>query len=324
METKKDAPLPAVDIVLTDSFPMLSLSLVIEPMRVANRETRASNWRWRILSVEGGTMTSSSGLPMVTAPLDAARADAVLLLSSYHPETALVPKLLGWLRDRARQTPLMGCVDTGALIFAEAGLLTRIPAAVHFEALGGYREKFADALFVDRLFHLEGNRCSSAGGVATFDMMLALIARFDSTATARRVAEILTYLPSDHTGPQQRLLMDTTLARTDRTLARAIELMLGSLSAPLGIGQIAERLGVPEWTLARLFRRHLNTTPSDYFRELRLAEARNLLRNTSLRISEVAALCGFENPETFARAYRRRYGCTASEERRSATNAECE
>jgi AraC family carnitine catabolism transcriptional activator len=307
--------MPTVDIVLTDNFPILSLTLVSEPLRVANREMGEQLWRWRFLSIEGGVMVSSSGLTVDTLALDDQRSDVVLLLSSYQPERALTPVLLGWLKRRARGGAVMGCVDTGALIFAEAGLLTHVPAAVHFEALRGYREKFADEMFVDRLFNLSGNRCSSAGGTATFDMTLGLIARFNGAELAERVAEILTYRPTGHEGPQQKLLTNTSIQRIDRNLAKAVDLMISTLDAPLPIADIAERVGITIWTLGRLFKRHLRATPSAYYRNLRLSEARNLLVNSSLRISEISELCGFENPESFARAYKQRYGQTASAER---------
>ncbi|MFY0312076.1 GlxA family transcriptional regulator [Leisingera sp. D0M16] len=305
------------DIVLTGKFPALSLTLVTEPLRVANRESAETVWRWRFLSVEGGTLTSSSGIAINTEPLDREKADVVILLSSYHPESAIAGPLLSWLKRRAREGAVMGCVDTGALIFAEAGLLHHTPAAVHFEALRGYREKFGAEMFADRLFDVSGNRCSSAGGVATFDMTLGLIEHFNGRHLADRVAEILTYRPTNHNGPQQRLLTDTSLARLDRNLAKAVDLMIATLDQPVQIAEIAARVGVPLWTLGRLFKHHLGETPSGYYRNLRLAEARNLLLNSSLRIGEISSLCGFENPESFARAYKQRYGHPASAGRNS-------
>lgn len=309
--------MPEVDIVLTNRFPILSLSLVTEPLRVANRESLEQVWRWRILSATGGKMVSSSGLEVDTEPLDGQAADIVLLLSSYQPETSLAQPLMNWLKQRARSGAIMGCVDTGALIYAEAGLLGSAPAAVHFEALRGYREKFREEMFIDRLFDVSANRCSSAGGVATFDMTLGLIARFNGIDLAARVAEILTYRPTEHSGPQQKLLTDTSLRRMDRRLAKAVDLMIATLDQPLPIGAIAARTGIPVWTLTRLFKRYLNQTPAAYYRQLRLYEARNLVRNSHLRVSEISSLCGFENPESFARAYRRKFGLPASLDRNS-------
>ena len=309
--------MPDVDIVLTQRFPLLSLTLVTEPLRVANRESGEMAWHWRLLSIAGGPASSSSGLPVATVALDDEPADIVLLLSSYNPETALARPLLNWLSRRARAGAMMGCVDTGALVFAEAGLLRTAPVAAHFEAVHGFREKFGEAMFVDRLFTLSEKRCSSAGGVATFDMTLGLIERFGGRDLALRVAEILTYRPTEHRGPQQKMLVDTALRRLDRNLARAVDLMIATLDDPLPVTAIATEIGVPAWTLGRLFRRHLNETPAAYYRNLRLDRARNLLRNSSLRVSEISGLAGFENPESFARAYRRRFGLAASLDRQA-------
>ena len=310
--------MPSVAIVLTENFPILSLTLVTEPLRVANRELAEKTWQWRILSASGGVVRSSSGFEVQTNRLDDGPDDIVLLISSYAPESALSKPLLAWLRRRARQGTLMGCVDTGAMIFAEAGLLTKTPAAVHFEALRGYREAYADQMFVDRMFDLSDTRCSSAGGVATFDMTLALVERFTSRDLSNRVAEILTYRPTEHSGPQQKMLSETSLLRMDRNLGRAVDLMLAHLSEPLSIAKISELVGVPTWTLARLFRRHLKQSPSDYYRYLRLSQARNLLLNSTYRINEIGALCGFDNPESFSRAYKKQFGEPASRTRLSA------
>lgn len=307
--------MPNVDIVLTERFPILSLTLVTEPLRVANREDAEQRWRWRCLSIAGGRMTSSSGFPVDSVALDDRPADIVLLLSSYNPEVSLVQPLLSWLKRRARAGAMMGCIDTGALIFAEAGLLATQPAAVHFEALRGYREKFREEMFVDRLFDIAERRCSSAGGVATIDMTLGLIERFSGRDLAARVTEIMTYRPTEHSGPQQKLLTGTSLKRLDRNLARAVDLMIATIDQPMPISAIARSIGLPIWTLARLFDRHLGETPSSYYRHLRLTEARKLLRNSNLRVSDISALCGFENPESFARAYKRRFGKPASRDR---------
>ncbi|GAB5467266.1 MAG: HTH-type transcriptional regulator CdhR [Rhodospirillales bacterium] len=308
--------MPRVAIVLTENFPLLSLTLITEPLRVANRELAGRIWQWRVLTADGGPVRSSSGFELRSDRLDEAPADIVLLVSAYAPERALAKPLLAWLRARARVGTLMGCVDTGAMIFAEAGLLTRRPAAVHFEALRGYRETYADQMFVDRMFDLSDNRCSSAGGVATFDMTLALIERVHGRAFSRRVAEILTYRPTEHVGPQQKMLSETSLMRLDRNLGRAVDLMLAHLSDPLSIAEICDRLALPDWTLARLFKRYLKQTPSDYYRYLRLSQAKSLLQNSSYRIGEIATLCGYENPESFARGYKRQFGVTATQERR--------
>lgn len=152
-------------------------------------------------------------------------------------------------------------------------------------------------------------------------MTLALIERFSGRDLSKRVAEILTYRPTEHAGPQQKLLSETSLVRMDRTLGLAVDLMLAHLSEPLSIATVSEQTGVPQWTLVRLFKRHLKQTPSAYYLYLRLSQARNLLLNSTYRISEIGGLCGFDTPESFSRAYKRHFGETASQTKASSASA---
>lgn len=132
-----------------------------------------------------------------------------------------------------------------------------------------------------------------------------------------RVAEILTYSPTEYSGPQQKMLTETTLVRLDRTLSHAVDLMLANIQEPLTIKEISRSVDVPDWTLARVFKRYLKTTPASYYRKLRLTQAKHLIHNSSYRLGEIGALCGFDNPESFSRAYRRQFGVCASVHRLS-------
>jgi transcriptional regulator GlxA family with amidase domain len=301
--------MPQIEVFLADGFPALSLTLVSEPLRVANRELLDARFGVRLISERGGTVASSGLLSVPTEPIAETRPDVVLMLASYHPERSITQATLGWLRRRARGGALMGCVDTAALVFARAGLLDRHPAAAHAEAIHGFRRQFPEEFFLETLYDFAPPRCSSAGGVATMDMTLALIAQYADPALSRRVAAVLTH-PAATPPPQAAMP-----ARLDRHLAAAVETMQANLRDPLAISVIAARAGVPGWQLTRLFRRHLQATPSRYYLNLRLARARDMLRNSQLRVGEIAGDCGFENLESFSRAYRRRYGLPPSQDR---------
>ena len=306
-----------IDIVLVDRFPSLSLALVTEPLRVANRELTGQHFAWRLLSLDGEPVRSSSGLEIsVDGGLDDRYADAVILLSSYEPEAGLQPTLIGWLQRRAVRGALMGCVDTAALVFAAAGLLTRHPAAVHHEAIEGFRHAFPDAGFTDHLFSFHPRRCSSAGGVATIDMTLALIAHYESGAVSRRVAEILNHVPASGERRQDGHTAEWTVPRVNRQLARCVELMIASIDQPLSLAALGAKLGLRDWQLRRLFLRYLQRTPGRFYRELRLQRAQDMLRNSHLPVGKVASACGYDNLETFTRAYRRQYGVAPSRDRR--------
>lgn len=59
------------------------------------------------------------------------------------------------------------------------------------------------------------------------------------------------------------------------------------------------------------------TTPADRLRRIRLEMGEQLLRTGRLPVNEIAYRVGFSDPTTFARAFRREYGCTPRDYRRA-------
>ncbi|MDJ0626612.1 MAG: helix-turn-helix domain-containing protein [Rhodobacter sp.] len=295
---------------VADGFPVLSLTLISEPLRVANRELGRSKFEWLAVSDKGGTCHSSSGIPFETVALTEKPPDAAILLASYKPDTSSTAETLAWLRHLDRSGSLLGCVDTGALVFAKAGLLGLRPAAAHPEAIAGFHRQFPESLFVDRMFDFSPPRFSSAGGVATLDMTLALIAHFTNQRLSRRVAQILTYDP-----PLIGWQRQPTSSSIPKELRDAVTLMEANLTHCLSVSEIAAKLVLPTWKLNRLFNRYLHSSPTSYYVSLRLARARDMLRNTTLLVGDVAAECGYGNADVFSRAYREQFGTTPSTDR---------
>ncbi|MBY6117423.1 helix-turn-helix domain-containing protein [Mameliella alba] len=299
-----------IAIHVADGFPILSLTLITEPLRVANRELGRQRFEWLAVSDRGGTCHSSSRIPLETAALPKEIPEAAILLASYKPDSSSTAETLAWLRRLDREGCLLGCVDTGALVFARAGLLGVRPAATHPEAMAGFHRQFPDSLFVDRMFDFSPPRFSSAGGVATLDMTLAMIAHFTNPRLAQRVAQILTYEP-----PVAGWMPQAVPPSMPKELRDAVAIMQANLSRGKSISEVAGALGVPVWKLNRLFNRYLHSSPTSYFVRLRLAKARDMLRNTTLPVGEIATECGYDNAEAFSRAYRSRYECAPSLDR---------
>ncbi|WP_433622125.1 AraC family transcriptional regulator [Nocardia sp. CA-120079] len=89
----------------------------------------------------------------------------------------------------------------------------------------------------------------------------------------------------------------------------------------LSVQQVASAVGISERHLARVFATHA-TSVAQTISDERIRRARDLLLDPgreSQTIGEIAALAGFTSPSHFARAFRRAYGCSAREMRRSAT-----
>ena len=311
-----------VTLVIVPRFPLLSLAMCTESLRVANRESLAPAFSWSIASVDGEPVASSSGIDITPSQSldEIAVAPVILVLASYQPEQAYIPKLLNWLRRQDRRGSLIGCVDTGALILAKAGLLTNMAVSVHRESVDPMREAFGAEIVYDRLYAVSGRRLSSAGGVATFDMMLALIARFKGERLADRIADVLNHR---RIGPAPRAGdPPAAIAAADPGLMRLVEVMQANLEEPLAIADICRAADLPDWRARRLFARYLGRSPAAYYRHLRLERARHLLSYGHAPIKQIALASGFADSAAFCNAFKAAYGARPSRYRRARTGAE--
>lgn len=310
--------LATIAIVLAPGFPLMSLSACTESLRIANRELGHVAFNRVLLTTDDYVATSSSGIPITPDEPLAARlfAPVVLVLSSYQPEKACRPDFLAWLRKQRRLGALICCVDTASYILAKAEVLGSNKVAVHRENLPGYQEILGNAALLDRLFAVDGDLFSSAGGTATLDMMLALIARFQGQFIADRVAYVLNYKPLSVEASTVEISGDGAITRVERRLARMIELMQSNLEHPLPITVVCKQSQVPPATGNRLFLRYFGTTPNRYYMRMRLERAQSLLTDSPLPISEIAAKIGFESASAFARSYQRHFGKLPSYTRR--------
>jgi AraC family transcriptional regulator of adaptative response / DNA-3-methyladenine glycosylase II len=96
---------------------------------------------------------------------------------------------------------------------------------------------------------------------------------------------------------------------SSNTVSRALALIeIGALDEA-AVEALAERLGVGERHLRRLFRRHLGASPVSIAQTRRILLAKQLIQDTRLPMTDVAAAAGFGSirrfNETFQRLYQR-------------------
>lgn len=88
-----------------------------------------------------------------------------------------------------------------------------------------------------------------------------------------------------------------------------------NLHRPLSREEIAEFLRIHPTHVSRLFRQFAGSSLRDYLMSARMEKARELLRNPSLRISEVAQACGIPDSNYFSRLFRRENGLPPTKSR---------
>jgi AraC family transcriptional regulator, glycine betaine-responsive activator len=93
-------------------------------------------------------------------------------------------------------------------------------------------------------------------------------------------------------------------------------LMEANVEEPLSLDELARMTEVSQRQLQRLFRRSLGLTPLQYYLNLRLRRARELLLQTDLPIMRITLACGFRSPAHFSKSYRAVFGHAPSRQRR--------
>ena len=145
--------------------------------------------------------------------------------------------------------------------------------------------------------------------------MLRFIAEQGGIGLARRVAEVSRHQEIRAGENAQRQDLRYRLGTANAKVVEAVQVMENHLEDPLSCRQLAETVHLSTRQLERLFRRHFDQTPGQYYLRIRLDKGRNLLRRTGRSILDIAVASGFTSTSHFTRCYRKCFGHTPTEER---------
>jgi len=303
--------------VLMNNFTMLCFASAIECLRIANRTAGKELYTWKIIS-EGGEMATCSngctfGVDDDLMELD--RDDTVMLCGGVDVAEATTKKILNWIRREARRGVAIAGLCTAGYTMARAGLLNGKKATIHWENQDSFTEEFEEVELTKSVFVIDGNRITTAGGTASIDMMLKMIAEDHGEELGNAVADILIYSAIRTDQDTQRLSIPTRIGVRHPKLSRVIQMMEQNIEEPISPAILARDVGMSTRQLERLFRRYLSRSPKRYYMELRLQKARNLLMQTDMTVINVALACGFASPSHFSKCYRSHYNTTPYRER---------
>jgi AraC-like DNA-binding protein len=106
-------------------------------------------------------------------------------------------------------------------------------------------------------------------------------------------------------------------ARRPDAVGKVVTLAQTSLGERLDVAALASAAGYSRYHFSRLFSASEGMSPARYIRRLRMEEAVSALRSTQSTIKTVARACGFADANYFAKAFRRSFGMSPRDFRRS-------
>ncbi len=97
-------------------------------------------------------------------------------------------------------------------------------------------------------------------------------------------------------------------------VGRAIDHIRSNIRSPIEVPDLARKVGMSASSFHKYFKAITLTTPLQYQKELRLLEARQLLKTAGASVTTAAYDVGYESPSQFSREYARKFGVPPSQD----------
>jgi transcriptional regulator GlxA family with amidase domain len=218
-------------------------------------------------------------------------------------------KVAAWILKRVNDTRRIGAVCTGVYGVAPTGLLNGREVTTHWRFARDLARRFP-RLKIDhrKPFVRDGPYYTTTGLNGGVNLSLAMIQEDYGPYVAQSVEEELTLRL---TKEDQEALPADPPSLNNHPIDRFSDLVawvIRNLHADLSVEVLARRACMCPSHFSKVFKSVFGEPPSDFVQNLRLNEARRRLAKRQKTLHTVAASVGFSSPDSFHRAFERRFG----------------
>lgn len=310
--------------IVTEKTLATGITLPTEMLFAAGQLARASRWRGTparvglpeivLLSPGGEAVPVTGGMSLGAQGNwdDVTDADQVFLPPLWgnprpmlQRHRALLPALQA---VAARGTPLVA-TGTSVCFLAAAGLLDGRIATTHWSYLERFAEDYPRVWLRSRQsITRDGELYCTASVNALTDLVLYFIREWYGEAIMGVIERQFSHEVSRSLAQPYYWLGG--MQHEDEDVIRAQAWLLENLSGPFSLVALSAEVGLTPRTLSRRFVRATGESPKQYWLQLRLLRAEELLRDSNLTVQDIAGMLGFSDPSHFIQAFRRRAGIT--------------
>lgn len=302
-----------IEILAFEDVQLLDVAGPLQVCATANDLSRAAGRvapYEPVVVAQGPSAQSSAGLGLATHPLPRPHLplDTLIVAGGWGVQSACAdPKLIAWIKTRARKARRVASVCSGAFLLATAGLLDGRRAATHWSRCRDFAERFPKVrLEPNPIFVRDGNVWTSAGITAGIDLALAMVeadlGRELALAVARQLVVFL-----KRPGGQAQFSATLALQHGDARFEELHAWIAANLTSDLSVAALARASGMSERSFVRHYHHATGTTPARAVEQIRIEAARRSLE-LGLPVKRAAARCGFGSEETMRRSFLRLLG----------------
>ena len=149
--------------------------------------------------------------------------------------------------------------------------------------------------------------------IKIYDQLCYNFQSIDSKSTVEILLNRLLFLVlSDSFGAVQ---INSENSRESRVMTETCKYVQKNFHRNISIRELAENVSFSPGYFCKLFKKAANTTPAEYIISVRFSNAKLLLSESELTISQISEMCGFSDASYFSYYFKKSFGITPGEYR---------
>lgn len=314
-----------VTILAVEDALASSMTIPLEMIHAADvikriRNKRAERRSFVIASVDGRPLTMTGGIAIQPAASIAqiTQTDLIFVPALWGNPNAIVrknPQITAWLTARYQAGATICSVGTGSYFLAEAGLLDGRTATTHWYYSDDFAKRYPAVNLQRRRFITHADRLYCTGSVnAVRDVMLHFVEQLFTPEVADEVSHHFTH-ELKRSYESMLLASEEKDTHHDEQIIKIQEWLQQNYRSDVQLNQLAQQFDISVRSFNRRFRIAAGKTPLQYLQEVRLEQAKALLKQSNLSIAEIAFAVGYQDTSYFSSLFKRANAITPNEYR---------
>ncbi len=188
--------------------------------------------------------------------------------------------------------------------YADIGVAPRF-VTISFDVTGGDLKPL-----YNRKFH------SPQRAVTLLQQMLREREKMDAYSTDLifcLLCQLLLTLQRESESPADKLKTAHALHSENEIIRHAQQYITAHIREKLSVPLVARKVDVSPSYLTALFHKHLQISPGEYIRRIKLQESKQMIRENTMNFTEIAAALQYSTVHHFSRQFKEKFGITPTE-----------
>jgi transcriptional regulator GlxA family with amidase domain len=225
-----------------------------------------------------------------------------------------------WLAKQYAAGATICCVGTASYFLAEAGLLNGLNGTTHWYYFADFKKRYPLVKLQKKRFITHEKRLYCTGSVnAVRDVTLHFVEQLFSPDIADKVSHQFTH-ELKRSYESMLLINEDKDTHHDEQIIKIQEWLKRHYAESISFQSLAKKFDISVRSLNRRFRGAAGQTPLQYLQEIRLDQAKALLKKSNLSIAEIAFSVGYHDNSYFTSLFKRTNAITPNEYRHLVRN----